>query len=79
MVGVWYSVVYMEKLRKYTYIRMMYNPVTGNYDWRIECQWPDGKITPKMLNTGWHKGKPTISDTWDVSFAETRIRDYTHN
>ncbi len=65
------------KMRRY--IRMLFNPATGNYDWRVEFQWSNGEITPKLLGRGWHKGKPTVADTHDVAFSKTRIQGYMHN
>ncbi len=64
--------------RAHKYIRMMFNPATGNYDWRIE-RIVNGEIVPRSLGTGWHKGKPTIADTHDVAFSKTLIHDYIHD
>jgi len=66
-------------MKNQKYIRIMYNPATGNYDWRVEVQLATGTIIPRSLGTGWKKGKSLISITASEAFDKTGIRDYIHN
>ena len=59
-------------------VRIRFNALRQTYEWRPEVVWPDGTITPKMLNVNWRSSKhKTVDDVKSEATKETGIDSFT--